>query len=300
METMSTYAKQAAQAVTDFRSGTNPHWNDTYLNMGAQLMQQMYENDQQRELWDLMNEYNSPVNQMQRFKDAGLNPMLAYTQGTPGNANSAPGYTSAKYQLSPRNDKMRIADQVLNVFNVVSNLAQNVAGMLGTGYDLQLKKNQLTRDNIDTNLAVKYLSPGSQLERSGSQDGSFVLRRMNPFAVDFDPYMFLTFQKQGHLPQLYNSFMDSVQQRATSASSEQLNKFKSKYQDYYNQNLLPLFKSFQEGRINMQDLDYEMKKYNKDVLEMIPSELRGILEPIVNYLGPFIKFMFKKSVIQKQ
>lgn len=37
-------------------------------------------------LWRMQNEYNTPAMQMQRFKDAGLNPNLIYGQGNPGNA----------------------------------------------------------------------------------------------------------------------------------------------------------------------------------------------------------------------
>lgn len=42
---------------------------------------------QQRQ--DAMNAYNNPVNQMQRYAQAGLNPNLIYGQGTPGNQASA-------------------------------------------------------------------------------------------------------------------------------------------------------------------------------------------------------------------
>lgn len=42
------------------------------------------------DMWKMQNEYNSPQAQMQRFKDAGLNPNLIYGQGTSGNASSAP------------------------------------------------------------------------------------------------------------------------------------------------------------------------------------------------------------------
>lgn len=37
-------------------------------------------------LWRMQNEYNTPAQQMQRFRDAGLNPNLIYSQGNPGNA----------------------------------------------------------------------------------------------------------------------------------------------------------------------------------------------------------------------
>lgn len=38
--------------------------------------------------WNMQNAYNSPEAQMQRFKDAGLNPNLIYGQGNPGNAGA--------------------------------------------------------------------------------------------------------------------------------------------------------------------------------------------------------------------
>lgn len=44
------------------------------------------------EMWNLQNRYNTPANQMKRFKEAGLNPNLVYGQGTPGNAQQLPQY----------------------------------------------------------------------------------------------------------------------------------------------------------------------------------------------------------------
>lgn len=38
--------------------------------------------------WNMQNEYNTPEAQMQRFKNAGLNPNLIYGQGNSGNAGS--------------------------------------------------------------------------------------------------------------------------------------------------------------------------------------------------------------------
>lgn len=52
--------------------------------------------ERNKEMWDLQNVYNSPAEQMKRFKAAGLNPNLIYGKGTPGNASSAPSYEAAK------------------------------------------------------------------------------------------------------------------------------------------------------------------------------------------------------------
>lgn len=52
--------------------------------------QQMYEKQRADaiEFWNMNNDYNSPVNQMRRFQEAGLNPNLIYGQGNSGNAST--------------------------------------------------------------------------------------------------------------------------------------------------------------------------------------------------------------------
>lgn len=47
-----------------------------------------YQNEYNTEMWNRQNEYNSPAAQMQRYKAAGLNPSLMYSQGSPGLAGS--------------------------------------------------------------------------------------------------------------------------------------------------------------------------------------------------------------------
>lgn len=57
-------------------------------------------------MWNKANAYNSPANQMQRFKDAGLNPHLIYGQGSSGNTvSSPPKYQAPKgtFGISPLN-----------------------------------------------------------------------------------------------------------------------------------------------------------------------------------------------------
>jgi len=47
--------------------------------------------------WEMQNEYNSPAQQMQRLKEAGLNPNLVYGKGAVGNSASQPApYQKAK------------------------------------------------------------------------------------------------------------------------------------------------------------------------------------------------------------
>ncbi|AXF52010.1 MAG: DNA pilot protein [Microviridae sp.] len=80
---------------------------------------EMFEKQGQRELeyWRLQNEYNSPIAQMQRLQDAGLNPNLVYGNGATaeggplraGGAPSAPNFKASNYDFS------NVVDQVLAV-----------------------------------------------------------------------------------------------------------------------------------------------------------------------------------------
>jgi hypothetical protein len=50
-----------------------------------------------------LNKYNSPISQMARWKEAGMNPNLAYTQGTPGNQTTFAKYNppDIQYKFEP-------------------------------------------------------------------------------------------------------------------------------------------------------------------------------------------------------
>jgi len=50
----------------------------------------------QKELFDYQNAYNTPAKQMERLKQAGLNPALMYGQGNTGNATGFAGVQQAK------------------------------------------------------------------------------------------------------------------------------------------------------------------------------------------------------------
>lgn len=71
---------------------------------------QKYQNKYNTKMWNLTNEYNSPIQQMQRLKAAGLNPALMYGgSGNSGVAQSAPN--SADMRLP---DYQQAAAQVGN------------------------------------------------------------------------------------------------------------------------------------------------------------------------------------------
>lgn len=56
----------------------------------SQIGQNKKAREHQEYMYDKQNAYNTPTMQMQRYKDAGLNPHLIYGQGNSGNAGSPP------------------------------------------------------------------------------------------------------------------------------------------------------------------------------------------------------------------
>lgn len=72
---------------TDFFNGISTMVNN---GMSRRFSREMYgrQYDDSIKFWQLQNAYNSPEQQMQRFRDAGLNPHLIYGQGNPGNAGN--------------------------------------------------------------------------------------------------------------------------------------------------------------------------------------------------------------------
>lgn len=81
-------------------------------------------------LWRMQNEYNAPSAQMQRFRDAGLNPNLIYSQGNPGNAAqlSRPDVQPTQFRMPQ------------------SSFADVGRSSLDSIYDIQLKQAQV--DNL--------------------------------------------------------------------------------------------------------------------------------------------------------
>lgn len=98
------------------------------------------------DFWNMQNQYNTPAMQMQRLKEAGLNPNLIY-----GNATA--GAQSGQIQ-SPNQG----ASNSTKVINPLENL--NLGGMISEIYDLRQKSAQtnLTNQAIETQDTVQRLN----------------------------------------------------------------------------------------------------------------------------------------------
>lgn len=119
-------------------------------------MRLQYEMDKQ--MFDYQNAYNTPAMQMQRLKDAGLNPALMYGQGTTGNAT---GYPQTKplpaYQETPVDTRTILEGVNLAMQNKI--LKEQGKGLEidnyikagGSQYDIRQKllNNEKTEKEID-------------------------------------------------------------------------------------------------------------------------------------------------------
>lgn len=75
--------------------------------------------DQDLAQWQRQNQYNTPAQQMERFKAAGLNPNLIYGQGTAGNASSSPQYQTVRAEkaaaFTAKHNPMEMLSQYQNI-----------------------------------------------------------------------------------------------------------------------------------------------------------------------------------------
>lgn len=129
-------------------------------------------------------DYNSPVNQMARFKDAGLNPNLIYGQGTPGNMQSAPAVPQHKSPQAPQVSMMMpmLASmyQDARLKNAQADLLESRTDESGIKQELMKVQTEVARNN-------PYLAPGyldavvSQMKSTAAmkqQEASFKLEEV--------------------------------------------------------------------------------------------------------------------------
>lgn len=93
-----------AAGITAAGSGATAYGQGRMNKKNRAFSKEMYERQRQDALadWDRVNEYNSPLMQMKRFKEAGLNPALIY-----GETNNAPAVRSSEF-ATPRTEAPQI------------------------------------------------------------------------------------------------------------------------------------------------------------------------------------------------
>lgn len=265
-----------------------------YTDSARNLIAQMALNDQANaheiDMWNLQNAYNTPAAQMERFKEAGLNPMLAYTQGSNGNASSAPGTHVPNAKLTEDQDRLNKAAGILSMFQAVNGMVKDIFSTIEQSYDVGIKRNEKAWSDLDYAAAksavlgfgegrnvphhygVSYIDENGNY-RVGGQD----LDLNNP---NFSPLGFRVLDRLG-----VSSFVPKI---TSAEAGARYSESRTNYQNYYNEHILPLEEQFKQGKVSIQDLQKGMLEYQDKVLEMIPPEYRAILVPILQYIRPLI------------
>lgn len=109
-------------------SAANKHQQQRAIDYNWEMAK--WQNATNVENWKMQNEYNSPAAQMQRLKDAGLNPNLVYDKGATTTASSLPAAPSGGQY--PRINYTQYA-QMMN--NQILDNAMKVAGIEKTAQE---------------------------------------------------------------------------------------------------------------------------------------------------------------------
>lgn len=110
-----------------------------------------YQYSKDLEQWERANQYNAPIMQMQRFKDAGLNPHLIYGQGNPGNTAT----TLPKYQ-APRPNYTYANPTAFNKLGDLMDIYSKYQNFRLQNAQIDLVKNQAELKDTESQYADRY------------------------------------------------------------------------------------------------------------------------------------------------
>lgn len=119
--------------------------------MNRKNMKYQFELD--KKMWEYQNAYNTPERQMQRLREAGLNPHLMYGQGTTGNASGAPqtkqlpAYAETPVDTAPFISGLQQMAQIKNI--QAQTKKQNIENDIALGTKANVIR-QAKLDNIRT------------------------------------------------------------------------------------------------------------------------------------------------------
>lgn len=129
-----------------------------------------YNWQQQKEMWDLNNYYNTPLSQMNRLRDAGLNPHLVYGNGSVGNTSGNVPTPQLPTMQAPRVEPV-------NYGNAISSAGQSYLTALeymnrreSTLHDNALKDSQAAAKRAELNEVQAKTAQIMMETASGWQD----------------------------------------------------------------------------------------------------------------------------------
>lgn len=136
-------------------------------------------NEANLRLWRMQAEYNKPINQMARYKEAGLNPNLIYSQGNPGNMTSSPTMQPKHYDFDP-NKQFVLSATRQNMLAQNDNLHKQNSLLASQG---SLAKEQARKMKLENDFFKKHGQwPGTEGKTFGM--GRSVFNTVEPYLKD--------------------------------------------------------------------------------------------------------------------
>lgn len=140
-----------------------------------------YQHKKNMELLKYQLDYNDPESQMARFEEAGLNPNLVYSQGSPGNMEGAPRYPDIKSpDIQGMYAQLGTQVQELKLMQAQTDLTKVKRDESGVKQDLMSAQSDLVRANPFmkpeyVNSLVLQLSSAAKLKE---QEKNFMLEQV--------------------------------------------------------------------------------------------------------------------------
>ena len=158
--------------ITSMKDRINADIGQNYVDTYNDLQMAKYNNEFNYWLWQQQNEYNTPAAQMQRAREAGLNPNVIAGNVSSGNAAS-PSPSSGRLSGNIRSNQMQSMNAALNSFNSLINSIANGVGAVsklsGIPSDIPTYRKLLNKAmNLDTEktfLSIKNVMLDSLLKQ---------------------------------------------------------------------------------------------------------------------------------------
>lgn len=278
-----------ANLVNDFRNGGNldqatkgagSEWNARYFSLYGDTYSTLLNNYLQNQAWDMNNQYNTPVNQMKRLLDAGLNPNLAYNMATSGNSSSAPNLSSKISGTAATNAgisaKQAQTQRIAQIFGAISEsitLFQQIMGMYEQGQKIQFNQNQLDFDTM----VKESFTEGKHFGGDLSAGDSPTLSQLAYFSR-YNPRYFSTI----------NSLLSG-------SSLRDLQSAQRRTIDYQRNTLLPWQEKLNRQEWELRDLEFQTNKYQYELLNFLPPELRTIYNLLIAPFFGRLSFNFSNK-----
>lgn len=217
-----------------------------------------------RQLIQEQNEYNSPLNQMARYQEAGLNPAVIYGQIGNGNQTGAaefhPSQAKAPQMVGdPRGTKEQNWQMALDGISALSGVLQQALGAAGAyeGVKNQNLQNQLLEAQLPFEKAVadyrhRYFEHPSNYQTSGVDENGNPTSTTTMFPGEITNIAF---------PKL----------AASDASGA-----RSAYQKWWLEKIAPDYERLTGSKANQAATLDQLQQYNKEMLETLPPAARAI------------------------